>query len=157
MSRGSVNGTSGRGSAQGYQLPPTPPSGGRANRGRRSSAGGRYFVHLFSFGEIFSTSVCHNSKIYQRLRTLTHVCCAIRQGQQKGKRTIIGLALKDARFQWKRRENNTPVASTETQAREKNSIGGNWYFLVLFSLVDYWFDHTRLRDGLCNLGLLDLA
>ena len=42
MSRGSVNGTSGRGSAQGYQLPPTPPSGGRGSRGRRSSAGGRY-------------------------------------------------------------------------------------------------------------------
>ena len=42
MSRGSVNGTSGRSSAQGYQLPPTPPSGGRGSRGRRSSAGGRY-------------------------------------------------------------------------------------------------------------------
>lgn len=41
MSRGSVNGTSGRGSAQGYQLPPTPPSGGRGSRGRRNSAGGR--------------------------------------------------------------------------------------------------------------------
>ena len=38
MSRG----TSGRGSAQGYQLPPTPPSGGRGSRGRRNSAGGRY-------------------------------------------------------------------------------------------------------------------
>ena len=42
MSRGSVQGTSGRGSAQGYQLPPTPPSGGRGSRGRRNSAGGRY-------------------------------------------------------------------------------------------------------------------
>lgn len=37
---------------------------------------------------------------------------------------IIGLALEDARFQWKRRENNTPVASAETQAREKYSVGG---------------------------------
>lgn len=42
VSRGSVNGMSGRGSAQGYQLPPTPPSGGRGSRGRRNSAGNRY-------------------------------------------------------------------------------------------------------------------
>ena len=42
MSRGSVQGASGRRSAQGYQLPPTPPSGGRGSRGRRNSAGGRY-------------------------------------------------------------------------------------------------------------------
>lgn len=41
VSRGSVQGPSGRGSAQGYQLPPTPPSGGRGSRGRRNSAGGR--------------------------------------------------------------------------------------------------------------------
>ena len=41
-SRGSVNGMSGRPSAQGYQLPPTPPSGGRGSRGRRNSAGNRY-------------------------------------------------------------------------------------------------------------------
>ena len=42
MSTGSVQGTSGKGSAQEYQLPPTPPSGGRGSRGRRNSAGGRY-------------------------------------------------------------------------------------------------------------------
>ena len=42
MSRGSVQGASGRASSQGYQLPPTPPSGGRGSRGRRNSAGGRY-------------------------------------------------------------------------------------------------------------------
>ena len=42
MSRGNVNGTSGRSSAQGHQLPPTPPSGGRGSRGRRNSVGGRY-------------------------------------------------------------------------------------------------------------------
>ena len=41
MSRGNLQGVSGRGSAQGYQLPPTPPSGGRGSRGRRNSAGGR--------------------------------------------------------------------------------------------------------------------
>lgn len=41
MSRGSVNGTSGRSSAQGYKLPPTPPNGGRGSRGRRNSAGSR--------------------------------------------------------------------------------------------------------------------
>ena len=48
MSRGSVNGTSGRGSAQGYQLPPTPPSGGRGSRGRRNSAGNRYTLIILS-------------------------------------------------------------------------------------------------------------
>ena len=57
MSRGSVNGMSGRGSAQGYQLPPTPPSGGRGSRGRRNSAGGRYSARewfpLFSFRSNF--------------------------------------------------------------------------------------------------------
>lgn len=42
MSRGSASGTSGRNSAQGYQLPPTPPSGGRGSRGRRNSVGGRH-------------------------------------------------------------------------------------------------------------------
>ena len=42
MSRESAQGASGRGSAQGYQLPPTPPSGGRGSRGRRNSAGGGY-------------------------------------------------------------------------------------------------------------------
>ena len=41
MSRGSVNGTSGRSSAQGYKLPPTPPNGGRGSWGRRNSAGSR--------------------------------------------------------------------------------------------------------------------
>lgn len=41
VSRTSVNGMSGRGSAQGYQLPPTPPSGGRGSRARRNSAGNR--------------------------------------------------------------------------------------------------------------------
>ena len=39
--KGSLQGPSGRGSAQGYNLPPTPPSGGRGSRGRRNSAGGR--------------------------------------------------------------------------------------------------------------------
>ena len=42
LSRASVQGLSGRSSAQGYQLPPTPPSAGRGSRGRRNSAGGRY-------------------------------------------------------------------------------------------------------------------
>lgn len=50
---------------------------------------------------------------------------------------IIGLALKDARFQWKRRENDTPVASTETQAQEKIpsvAIGtpGIAFFLICY-------------------------
>lgn len=50
VSRGSVNGVSGRASAQGYQLPPTPPSGGRGSRGRRNSAGNRYtFIVLSGF------------------------------------------------------------------------------------------------------------
>lgn len=50
VSRGSVNGMSGRASAQGYQLPPTPPSGGRGSRGRRNSAGNRYtFIVLSVF------------------------------------------------------------------------------------------------------------
>ena len=48
VSRGSVNGMSGRGSAQGYQLPPTPPSGGRGSRGRRNSAGNRYMIRVLS-------------------------------------------------------------------------------------------------------------
>ena len=42
LSRASVQGLSGKSSAQGYQLPPTPPSAGRGSRGRRNSAGGRY-------------------------------------------------------------------------------------------------------------------
>lgn len=46
MSRGSASGMSGKGSAQGYQLPPTPPSGGRGSRGRRNSAGGRYVLRV---------------------------------------------------------------------------------------------------------------
>lgn len=44
ISRGGVQGASGKASAQGYQLPPTPPSGGRGSRGRRNSASGRYGV-----------------------------------------------------------------------------------------------------------------
>ena len=44
LSRASVQGLSGKSSAQGYQLPPTPPSAGRGSRGRRNSAGGRYVL-----------------------------------------------------------------------------------------------------------------
>ena len=57
MSRGSVQGTSGRRSAQGYQLPPTPPSGGRGSRGRRNTAGGRYVRILFLVVESFRKEI----------------------------------------------------------------------------------------------------
>ena len=64
MSRGSVNGTSGRGSAQGYQLPPTPPSGGRGSRGRRNSAGNRctFIVLSICLKRGFTFVVCPTSE-----------------------------------------------------------------------------------------------
>ncbi|KAJ7380185.1 Coiled-coil domain-containing protein 13 [Desmophyllum pertusum] len=62
-SRGSASGMSGKGSAQGYQLPPTPPSGGRGSRGRRNSAGGSEEIHLLRSQVQESKSLCQAAEV----------------------------------------------------------------------------------------------
>ncbi|XP_068715968.1 coiled-coil domain-containing protein 13-like [Montipora foliosa] len=62
-SNASLQGLSGRGSSQGYQLPPTPPSGGRGSRGRRNSAGGSEEVRLLRSQVQESKSLCQASEV----------------------------------------------------------------------------------------------
>lgn len=62
-SNASLQGLSGRGSAHGYQLPPTPPSGGRGSRGRRNSAGGSEEVRLLRSQVQESKSLCQASEV----------------------------------------------------------------------------------------------
>ncbi|XP_068716085.1 coiled-coil domain-containing protein 13-like [Montipora foliosa] len=62
-SNASLQGLSGRGSSPGYQLPPTPPSGGRGSRGRRNSAGGSEEVRLLRSQVQESKSLCQASEV----------------------------------------------------------------------------------------------
>ncbi|XP_044178708.1 coiled-coil domain-containing protein 13-like isoform X2 [Acropora millepora] len=63
LSRASVQGLSGRSSAQGYQLPPTPPSAGRGSRGRRNSAGGSEEIQLLRSQVQESKSLCQAAEV----------------------------------------------------------------------------------------------
>jgi len=63
VSRTSVNGMSGRGSAQGYQLPPTPPSGGRGSRARRNSAGNSEEIQVLRSQVQESKSLCQAAEV----------------------------------------------------------------------------------------------
>lgn len=63
MSRGSINGTPGRNSAHGNQLPPTPPSGGRGSRGRRNSVGGSDEIQLLKSQVHENKSLCQAAEV----------------------------------------------------------------------------------------------
>jgi len=54
---------SGRGSAQGYQLPPTPPSGGRGSRARRNSAGNSEEIQVLRSQVQESKSLCQAAEV----------------------------------------------------------------------------------------------